>query len=250
MSDQELMSYFKFDETDRLANQAGQISAKQKVRFIAEDRYNKKWGRIGGIFMLVSAALGLALMAYAWIKASGNISMIVFDLIAGGIWILLWGIIGAIVLARLSSRPEFKIARVQGHARIVDVQSSYANNRIGTHQELHIGGKRFVATRMLAGRMPEADYIVYYFDRPSRNPSGITYPTASEDILSVELFKKADATAALEPLAGHEAEDDEIIRCIKEGDVAGAIRRHRSMYNSSLEEARKSVEIVKASLGN
>jgi len=250
MSDQELMNYFKFDEADRLANRSGQISAKQKVRFIAEDRYNKKWGRLGGISMLVIAALGLALMLYAWIKPSGKVSTIMVDLIAGGIWVLVWGIIGGIVLARLSSRPEFKVARVQGHARIVDVQSSYANNRIGIHQELHIGGKRFVATRILAGRMPEDDYIVYYFDRPARNPSGITYPTASEDILSIELLKKADAAPSMEPLSGHQAQDAEIIRCIKEGDEAGAIRRHRSIYNSSFEEAKKSVEIVKSSLGN
>jgi len=87
MSDQELMNYFKFDEADRLANRSGQISAKQKVRFIAEDRYNKKWGRIGGISMLVIAALGLALMLYAWIKPSGKVSTIMVDLIAGGIWV-------------------------------------------------------------------------------------------------------------------------------------------------------------------
>jgi hypothetical protein len=176
--------------------------------------------------------------------------MIIMGLIASGIWVLVWGSIGALVLVRLSSRPEFKVARLQGRARIVDVQSSYAKNRIGIHQELHIGGKRFVASRLMAGRMPEGDYIVYYFDRPARKPSGITYPTASEDILSVELLKRSDAAPALEPLSGHEAEDAEIIRCVKEGDEAGAIRRHRSLYNSSFEEARKSVEIVKASLEN
>jgi hypothetical protein len=250
MSDQDLMKYFKFDDADRLANQAGQISARQKVRFIAQDRDNKKWARMGGIAMLVSAALGLALTLYAWTKFSGNPSMIIVDLIAGGIWVFVWGIIGVIVLVRLSAWPEFKVARLQGRARMVDVQSSYAKNRLGIHQELHIGGKRFVATRNLAGRMPEGDYIVYYFDRPARKPSGITYPTALEDILSVEFLMKSEAAPALEPLSGHEAEDAEIIRCVKEGDEAGAIRRHRSLYNSSLEEARKSVEIVKASLEN
>jgi len=248
MSEQGLMKYFKFDEADRLANQAGKITEKQKVRFRTEDQYNKKWSRIGSIILLALAAFGLVFMLYAWRKYSSDMSIAIVDITAGGIWTLVWGIIGGYVLSRLSSRTEFIVSQVQGHARIADVQSSYANNRVGLHQELHIGGKRFVATRMLAGCMPEGDYIVYYFDRPAKNPAGITYPYASEDILSVDLLKKDNATPAPETTSDHEAKDAEMVACLKKNDEAGAIRRHRSLNNSSFEEAKKSVEILKAKL--
>jgi hypothetical protein len=248
MSDQDLMNTFKFEEADRLANQAGRMSGKQKARFIAEDRYAKKWARIGGIFMLVSALLGLALLLYLWIKASGNTSVIMLELVACAIWSLLWGSIGATVLWRLSARSAFTVASVQGHARIVDVQSSYANNRIGIHQELHIGGKRFVGTRMLATHLPAGEYIVYYFDRPARHRSGITYPGAAEDILSVELLKEGEAAPAPEPESDHDGADPEIMACIRNGDEEGAIRRHRSLTNSTYEEAKKSVEMLAARL--
>jgi len=194
MSEQELMNTFKFDEADRLANQSGHITRKQKARFIAEDHIRKKWRRIIGIILLVIAALGPLFMVYAWIKYSGAISMTIVDLSVGGIWMLVWGIIGVFVLARLSSSPEFKAGKAQGHARIIDVQPSYANNRVGVHQELQIGGKRFMASKALAGTLPENEYIVYYLDRPAKKPSGITYPCAEEDILSVELVEKVELT--------------------------------------------------------
>ena len=160
MPDTELMKYFKFDEADLTANQAGVITKKQKARFIAKDNITKKWGRVGGILLLVIAALGPVFMLYAWTKYSGVLSMTIVDLSVGGIWMLVWGIIGVFVLARLSARPEFKVAKAQGHARIIDVQSSYANNRVGVHQELQIGGKRFMADKGLAGALPEDVYIV------------------------------------------------------------------------------------------
>jgi hypothetical protein len=199
MSDQDLMKYFKFDEVDRLANQAGQITKKQKVRFSGEDPYHKKWSRIGGITLLVIAALGLAFMVVAWIKYSGDMSsMAIVYLIVGGIWTLVGGSIGGLVMARLHSRPEFIVANVQGHARIVEVQSSYAKARVGVHEELQIGGKRFMATKTLEGLLHGKEAIVYYFDRPIYNPSGITYPCAAEDILSVELLEKASSTSPSE----------------------------------------------------
>jgi hypothetical protein len=199
MSETELMKYFKFDEADRAANQAGHFTQKQKRRFIAESRTNKKWSRIWGILLLVIAALGLVLLAYGWTRYPVNRSMAIVFLLAGGIWTIVGGSIGGIVLARLFANPEFKVASVQGHARIVEVQSSYANNRVGVHQELHIGGKRFAGGKSLGTSLPEDDYVVYYLDRPSKKPAGITYPCAAEDILSVEVLKKADPTPPAEP---------------------------------------------------
>ena len=194
MSDTELMKYFKFDQADRLANQAGRITKKQQARFLAEDQTNRKWNKFWGVLLLVIAALGLVVMAYGWIRYPGDIAMASVFLLAGGIWALVGGTIGGIVLGRLNASNEFMVAKVHGHARIVDVQSSYAKARLGIHQELHIGGKRFVATRTLAGILPEREYTVYYLDRPGKKPAGGTYPSASEDILSVEMIDPNEPT--------------------------------------------------------
>ena len=194
MSDQELMKYFKFDEADRLSNQAGWITRKQKARFRGEDPFHKKWGRIAGIFLLVVVALGLAFMVFAWIRYSRDLPMAIVFLSIGGIWMLFGGISAGFVLAQYHASPGFIVAKVQGHARIVEVQSSYANNRIGVHQELQIGGKRFMGSKVMEGILQGQEAIVYYFDRPSKGPSGITHPSAAEDILSVELLEPTDPT--------------------------------------------------------
>jgi hypothetical protein len=209
MSDQELMKFFKFDEADRLANQAGRITAKQKLRFREDDPFNKKRGLIGGILLLVIAALGLAIMVFAWIKYSGDLPMAIIFLSVGGIWMIIGGISAGFVLARYHASPGFIVAKVQGHARIVDVQSSYANNRVGVHQELQIGGKRFMATKVMEGILQGQQAIVYYFDRPSKSPSGITHPSAAEDILSVELLESTGPPAPPEDVPDHEAEQAE-----------------------------------------
>jgi hypothetical protein len=219
MSEQDLMTYFKFDEADRLANQTGHMTKKQKARFIAEDKNRKKWGRMVGIFMLGIAALGPVFMLYAWIKYSGNLSMTIVDLSVGGVWMLVWGLLGVYVLSRLSIRPEFNVAKAQGRARFIDVQSSYANNRVGVHQELQIGGKRFMANKGLVGALPEDDYVVYYLDRPAKKPSGITYPCAAEDILSVEVVEMEEPIILSEVTPEAKTEEEEADKP-KEGEIS------------------------------
>ena len=217
MSDTELMKTFKFDEADQAANLAGRITKKQKARFIAEDKSRKKRGRVVGMLLLVIAALGPLFMAYAWIKYAGFISMTIVDLSTGAIWMLVWGIPGVYVLSRLFARPEFKIAKAEGHARIIDVQSSYANNRVGVHQELQIGGKRFMAAKGLAGVVPENEYIVYYLDRLVKKPSGITYPSAAEDILSIIMVEKEEANPPLQAVPEGEVKEGEGLKT-KDGE--------------------------------
>jgi hypothetical protein len=182
------------------------------MRFRGEDPYHNKWSRIGGILLLVIAAFGLAFMVYAWIKYSGDMPMAILTLSVGGIWMLFGGISGGYVLAQLHSRPEFIVAKVQGHARIVDVQSSYANNRVGVHQELQIGGKRFMATKILEGILLGKEASVYYFDRPANSPSGITRLCASEDILSVSLLETTCPAPPPPGVPGNEAEAKEMLK--------------------------------------
>ena len=61
MTDQQLMSYFKFDEADLQANRNGQFTEKQKGRLVKEDKRDKTWSVIGGGFLSSSAWLDLVI---------------------------------------------------------------------------------------------------------------------------------------------------------------------------------------------
>lgn len=113
-------------------------------------------------------------------------------------------------------------------------------------KELHIGGKRFIGTNILAGLIQGRDAAVYYIDRTADRPydQSILYP--SEDVLSVELLEAGTASH----VTGIDApENAEIVQYVKNGDIDGAIRKHRAMYNSSFEEAKKTIDMLKAELG-
>ena len=147
-------------------------------------------------------------------------------------------------------KHELKVASAQGRANIVDGKSFNAEtHRTSIYPELQIGGKRFMATTILADILQGDEYILYHIDRAAEHPSDTSYLYASDDILSLEFLKKAGGTPA--PQAGsNTAEDDpQILALLKKGDMMGAIKRHRTLYNSSMEEAKKTLEMLKAKLG-
>jgi hypothetical protein len=113
-------------------------------------------------------------------------------------------------------------------------------------KELHIGGKRFVGTNILAGLIQGREAVVYYIDRTADRPYDQSILYSSEDVLSVELLAAGTVshTTGIDLL-----ENAEIVQYIRSGDMDGAIRKHRAMYNSSFEEAKKTVDMLKAGLG-
>ncbi len=60
------------------------------------------------------------------------------------------------------------------------------------------------------------------------------------------LYKHLSVTYMPEPVAGY---DSEIVEHLKKGDTIGAIQLHRAKYKSSLADAKKAVEELKARLG-
>jgi hypothetical protein len=152
--------------------------------------------------------------------------------------------------ARFKGNKKLVLAKVQGRANIVEAQSFEANTyRHTPYHELQIGGKRFMATTILADIMQGDEYRVFYIDHSKDRPFDTSYLYASDDILSAELVGKGSDAPVANAASSDTVNDPEIIEKIKTGDILGAVKAHRAIYNSNFEEAKKAVEILKAELG-
>ena len=156
------------------------------------------------------------------------------------------GVLSQKQMERLKGGKKLVIARAQGRANVV---LSTSNNE-NIHQELQIGGKRFMGTTILADIMKSEEYIVYYIDRSKDHPYDQSYLHPSDDVLSVELAANASIAAAVGPISTEDTEKAKILERIQKGDLNGAIKLHRAIYNSSYEEAKKAVEMLKAGFGD
>ncbi len=240
--EQKLQTYFHFDESDLSANRTGQFSSKQKSRLDAEDSGTRRWNLIGGIFMVFVTLFGPLLTFIIWKDATDLFFRIFAVLGLVVVWVWIFAPVCINSLKRALLKHDYKLGKAQGTASIVDAPFG----RHGMIKELHLGGKRFMGTEILAGLIQGRDVALYYIDRSADRPydQSILYP--SEDVLSIELLAAgtvSHATGVASP------ENAEIIQYIKKGDMTGAIKQHRIMYNSSFEEARKAVEMLKAELG-
>lgn len=89
--EQKLQSYFHFDVADLASNRTGQYSSRQQMRLNSEDQSARKWGLIGGIFMVVVTAIGPLLIYGLWNNLSGLALRILFVLGFGIVWIWVFG---------------------------------------------------------------------------------------------------------------------------------------------------------------
>ena len=180
MLDQQLMDYFKFDQADLIANQNGQFTEKQRARIFKEDTSDRTWGRVGGIGLLLIAAIGFFWAVAAIITDDDWGFRIGFGIGFGCIWPLVWGGLGFGLLSSSFSKHEFVLAKVQGRVNIVR-RESYSSQHHTTHvyHELHIGGQEFSVQEDLADVMMQGDeYILYYIAN-------------SSEIMSAELVAQA-----------------------------------------------------------
>jgi len=164
MVNQQLMDYFKFDQTDLAANQTGKFTQKQTTRILGEDKSDRTGSRIGGIFLLLIAAVGFFIAVFAGIMDNDWGFRIGFGLGFGCIWPLVWGGLGYGLLASSFSKHVFKLARVQGQANIIRTESHSSEHHTTTvHHELHIGGMEFSVQGDIANVLMQGqEYILYY----------------------------------------------------------------------------------------
>jgi hypothetical protein len=189
VDDQKLKQYLKFDEADLQANQTGYLTEKQKVRFLKDDAYAKKWSLIGGLILLALTALGPLGILKTWLSQAD----MTFAFIFGGIWTLIWGVLTLRLLMRAFSKQEYKPAKIQGPARVVEAKSYFSNNRVSIHHELQIGGKRFMSAAQLGNVFQGEECIIFYVDHSIEHPYDKAYLHSSDDILSVEVLSKQPA---------------------------------------------------------
>lgn len=164
MINQQLMNYFKFDEADLIANQNGQFTEKQKTRIIQEDTSDRTWSRIGGIILLVIAAVGFFGAIIAGIMDNNWGFRIGFGIGFGCVWPLIWGGLGFSLLSSSFSKHQFVVTKVQGRVNIVRSESySSQHHTTSVHHELHIGGQEFSVHEDIADVLMQGDeYILYY----------------------------------------------------------------------------------------
>jgi hypothetical protein len=112
--EQKLQSYFHFDTSDLASNRTGQFSSRQQMRLNSEDRSARKWGVIGGIFMLFVTAIGPLLTISLWNNLSGWALRTFFVVGFVIVWIWVFGPVCLRQLKRAFFKHDFKLGKAQG----------------------------------------------------------------------------------------------------------------------------------------
>jgi large subunit ribosomal protein L7/L12 len=160
------------------------------ARLAANDKSNRTWSLIGGVVLALIALAGLGSAVAAVLNSSDNTFRITFGIGFGLIWPLVWGGIGYGLFSNALSKHKFKLARVQGHAKIVRVEShSSESHSTSYHYELHVGVQKFYVGQMLADIFKQDDqheYVLYFVDSADKNGSSPAFVKNYDSIQSVE----------------------------------------------------------------
>ena len=184
MEDQKLMKYLKFDEYDLQANRMGQLTEKQRVRLVKENKREKTQSWFVGGFLLLIALGGLVFAIYAFVMNFDWALRIAFGcilpLVAGG---LAYGFLSAAL-----DKSRAKLQKVEGTVNIVKKNYSGAHGHTYHEHELHIGGKKFDVDEHLADVMMQGDtYAIYYVKGSLDDDDDL----CQDDFISAELISKA-----------------------------------------------------------
>jgi hypothetical protein len=176
------MEYFHFTADDLFANQNGRFTEQQKLRIQQLDRSRRRLGLFIGIVMEIVAFIGLAFAVAAATGRADQAIRLPFGPAFGFVW-LFWGGIGFFVLRRALTRREFKVARVQGPARLIRRRYRQRQRpgivRVRDDYDLRIGDQILKAQGDVGGAITQADeYIVYYAE-------------STKDILAVEEIRNS-----------------------------------------------------------
>jgi hypothetical protein len=183
MFDEQLMKYFKFDEADLQANRSGQLTEKQTTGMAEDDKYNKIFGAIGGIFLFLIAVLGFYVGVSGFSQSydiRGRLTAVVLVAAWGG----LFGGLCARTMRHAFSKFQVRILKAEGPVNIVKVERTSTRPNGTTSRfyayEMHIGTGTFDVTSDLAGYMMQGDIYAIYYTQDSE-----------KEILSTELISKA-----------------------------------------------------------
>ena len=156
MTDNELMKYFDFDESDLNTNRNGRLSPKQNARLSHSDKSSRKLFLIIG---LVSASLVFIPSLILWLV--GKLNSVGWFSLA---WIIPCGLLAFFLIRAGLKSITYTLKKVEGEIE-VSKGGSY-NDPADVYYELHVGDKRFGIGEKLASRMKKENreiYTVYYY---------------------------------------------------------------------------------------
>lgn len=157
MSDQKLMKYFNFDESDLHANRMGRLTAQQLEMLKADDASSNAFARNVGIALIIGALIGILVL-------SRDIS---FDASLFGLAGCLAPIlIGAFFIRIGMKKSSFTLVKAEGRVNLV-VEKSYSSTlkRETSAYVMHIGEASFEVEPEAGGIIIQGDvYSVHYIE--------------------------------------------------------------------------------------
>lgn len=192
MSDRELQQFFKFDESDLLANRMGRFSARQEKRIQEMDKSSSKTFRnfgFGLIFIniLVVAGMILSAMDSGFSFSTASRADIVQLIIAAVIPTVIIGFFVWVMFWLASAKLDYSFQTVEGEVNFVKVESreSYktasgsTSHRTVQKYELRVGKVKFQdVNEELLNLIREGDSYAFYYTKDTK------------EILSCELIAK------------------------------------------------------------
>jgi len=164
MDEQRLRKFFRFTESDLVANRRGQFSENQTKHLLAEAKAEQASARSSATILFVIAAAGMAIGLTITAIAPPQIGRILIFLFMGLLWPAVWVAKAISVIRSANSLSQPQLGKVSGHVHIIKhTDEDYI---------LQIGEMEFDLERNPSGVMIEGDeYTLYYL-------------VATEDILS------------------------------------------------------------------
>jgi hypothetical protein len=158
MSENQIMGYFAFDDSDLIANRAGRLSPKQEKKIIANDQFAN---RVILGFFLVCLAFTL-FFAYKVFSDSASIP--------SWVGLILAMFFGSLFSRGLLTKIDYSVQKAEGEVQFVKVEKlsgsvsdpAYKRQKVSSY-EMHVGGESFSnANPALIEIMQGDDYAIYY----------------------------------------------------------------------------------------
>ncbi len=164
-----LHKYFDFDDSDLFANRNGNLTPRQQMRLVDDDKFGKKLFLIIGIILIFVAFLPAIIIGISLLlcisKNCWPVSARYFFTAMVLIWTPIWGYFGIRVLrSALSTSKPFSLQKVEGPINIIrTVHTDHRTRQEHEEYELHIGNEEFTCQSELANIMMQGDiYAIYY----------------------------------------------------------------------------------------
>lgn len=162
MNNAKLQELFQFNNDDLTANRGGVVSAKQQAQIAANENSSQNFGRILGIILCIVAIVPMIIL---WV--SGAFAFFGWTGLVWGIWPLVWGGLGVLLIKGSFDSYTYVLKQVQGPVNIVKVQwrSGGKSSHTHTKHELQVGEQQFEVDESLANYVMQGDvYSVYYIE--------------------------------------------------------------------------------------